>query len=118
MKTGIEIISEERQRQIDVEGYTTEHDDQHDDGSLACAAAAYAWPMEYDGFETIDNPEFPGEVMPSGVDRKDMFPFAPEGWKPSPDDRIRELAKSGALIAAEIDRLQRLKNAANGENDL
>lgn len=26
-------------------------------------------------------------------------------WKPTPDDRIRELAKAGALIATEIDRL-------------
>ena len=33
-----------------------------------------------------------------------------DGWKPTPDDRIRELAKAGALIAAEIDRLQRIQN--------
>jgi len=26
-------------------------------------------------------------------------------WKPTPDDRVRELVKAGALIAAEIDRL-------------
>ncbi|MEM5768085.1 MAG: hypothetical protein AAGU23_06610 [Bacillota bacterium] len=30
-----------------------------------------------------------------------------EKRKPTPDDRIRELKKAGALIAAEIDRLQR-----------
>lgn len=35
------------------------------------------------------------------------------GWialskrKPTPDDRVRELVKAGALVAAEIDRLNR-----------
>jgi hypothetical protein len=38
-----------------------------------------------------------------------LWPFAPERWKPSPSNRIRELVKAGALIAAEIDRLQRTK---------
>jgi hypothetical protein len=30
-------------------------------------------------------------------------------WKPTPNDRIKELTKAGALIAAEIDRLLALK---------
>jgi hypothetical protein len=34
-------------------------------------------------------------------------------WKPS-DDPIRNLVKAGALIAAEIDRLQRRSNAEGG----
>jgi hypothetical protein len=42
-----------------------------------------------------------------------MWPWKPDWWKPSPgtdeEARIRELAKAGALIAAEIDRLQRAK---------
>jgi hypothetical protein len=33
-------------------------------------------------------------------------------WKPTPSDRIRELTKAGALIAAEIDRLKRAEQAA------
>lgn len=32
-------------------------------------------------------------------------PWDNEWWKPSPDDRKRELVKAGALIAAAIDRL-------------
>ena len=37
----------------------------------------------------------------------DLFPKSWDWtwWKPSPNDRIRELSKAGALIAAEIDRI-------------
>ena len=35
MKTGIELIAEERQRQIEVEGWTADHDKWHTDESLA-----------------------------------------------------------------------------------
>ncbi len=49
------------------------------------------------------------------------WPWDPKWWKPlyndeedqTPDEidnRIRELTKAGALIAAEIDRLQRKKD--------
>ena len=37
------------------------------------------------------------------------WPWDESWFKPTPDDRIRELVKAGALILAEIDRLQRLK---------
>ncbi len=38
MKTGIELISEERQRQITDEGFDSDHDDMHSVGELADAA--------------------------------------------------------------------------------
>lgn len=44
MKTGVELIAEERQRQIEVEGWTAERDAQYVDESLAFAAACYAIP--------------------------------------------------------------------------
>lgn len=96
MKTGIELIAEERQRQIEKEGWTPEHDDQHNTGDLALAASAYAFAELYrqttsEGYDTTPH----------------IWPFGRERWKPTPNDRIRELQKSGALIAAEIDRLQR-----------
>lgn len=93
MKTGIELITKERQRQIDVEGWTPEHDDEHVDGQLAKAAACYADPF---GF-------FQG--IPS------RWPWFAEWYKPSANDRVRDLVKAGALIAAEIDRLQRIQSA-------
>lgn len=94
-KTAIDLFEEERQRQIDVEGWTPEHDAKHDTGYLACAAAAYACAEIYRRTtkEGFDN-------MPA------MWPFEREWWKPTPENRIRELQKAGALIAAEIDRLK------------
>lgn len=37
----LRAIADERKRQISAEGYTTEHDDEHTDGSIANAAAHY-----------------------------------------------------------------------------
>lgn len=86
---GIELIAEERLRQVSQEGWTKYHDDRHVYHELAHAAICYAKP----GIraQTPANPP---------------WPWAPEWWKPS-EDRIRNLVKAGALIAAEIDRLQR-----------
>lgn len=96
MKTGIEIIAEERQRQIDVEGWTYKQDDEYLCGELTDAAVCYATRGYWRNSQR--NPAY---YM--------MWPFSQEWWKPTPDDRIRELAKAGALIAAEIDRLQRMQ---------
>ena len=38
----IEDITAERKRQIEVEGWSSEHDDVHTGGEMALAAAAYA----------------------------------------------------------------------------
>lgn len=92
-KTGAELITAERQRQIDVEGYTPAHDEKFTSGSLGAAAASYALP--------------PDSYERTGMDIPLTWPWSGQYWKPSPGDRIRELAKAGALIAAEIDRLQR-----------
>lgn len=114
MKTGIELITEERARQISAEGWTPEHDDDHELGEMACAAACYATPkldrkME-ERVETRDNARGcsdPEEPYPVTVILPALWPWDAEWWKPCPEDRIRELIKAGALIAAEIDRLQR-----------
>lgn len=88
-KTGIELIAEERKRQIEVKGFTVDHDLIWTGGEMAMAACSYARPekksLEYAPME---------------------FPWQQEWWKPCPDDRVRELVKAGALIAAEIDRIQ------------
>ena len=98
MKPATELITEERQRQIEVEGWTPEHDDAHTNGELSLAAASYALAKHH---RNIYKPEF--EFVGTGK----IWPFAKSWWKPTPENRVRELIKAGALIAAEIDRLQR-----------
>lgn len=87
MKTGTELIADERQRQIEVEGWTPEHDSIHTDEELCYAAKSY-----------IESPHIIG-IPPN-------WPWDFEWFKTTPNDRVRELVKAGALIAAEIDRLQ------------
>ena len=53
MKTGIELIKSERERQIEDEGATTEHDDQHGSFELSKAARAYAKTAELMGFTPL-----------------------------------------------------------------
>lgn len=85
--TGIELIAAERQRQIEKEGWTAEHDRQHKNGEMVLAAIAYLMP---------DNLREP---------ITDIWPWDVKYFKPTPNDRERELVKAGALIGAEIDRL-------------
>jgi hypothetical protein len=96
---GSELIAQERKRQINNEGYNDGHDDEHFTGELALVAAYYAM-SEEQRLEELSKSDDPKEP-PTG------FPWDNEYWKPTPDNRIRELVKAGALIAAEIDRLQR-----------
>jgi hypothetical protein len=98
---GAEQIVTERIRQRCTEGWTPEHDDEHVEGELARAAACYAKPAEA---------RWPTRGVPVS------WPWSPGDWKPDPDDRIRELVKAGALIAAEIDRLARARERERGSD--
>lgn len=92
---GATMIGEERSRQVHAEGYTPEHDAEHDDGELIRAAQAYlVTAYRQAAFIPQDG------VPPQG---KNLWPWS-DGWKPS-EDPIPNLVKAGALIAAEIDRL-------------
>jgi hypothetical protein len=84
----------ERQRQITQEGWTPAHDDEHDQGELAMAAACYALPEE-----EREMHEHPEQDFPFG------WPWPGHWWKPG--ERRRDLVKAGALILAEIERLDR-----------
>jgi hypothetical protein len=120
--SGSDLIAEERQRQMDSEGWTAEHDDQWVRGELLNAAICYA---DYALGRVADNPKY----IPLG------WPWDSKWWKPTtewktpetpinevvqsgalwkkPATSIRDLMKAGALIAAEIDRLQRLEEKNN-----
>jgi len=84
-------IDAERQRQVQEEGYTPESDDTYVAGELVNAAIAYL-------------------QAPYTLGVSPFWPWMPEYYKPTPNDRVRELTKAGALIQAEIDRLKRLEN--------
>ncbi|WP_111430800.1 hypothetical protein [Rhodobacteraceae bacterium DSL-40] len=91
MSTGAEAIAEERRRQIEVEGFTAEHDDQYLKGELARSANAL---LRWGRFPQW-RAEPPGDWwLPAAF------------WKPR--DRRANLVRAGAMIAAEIDRLDRL----------
>lgn len=106
MKKGIELITEERRRQVEVEGWTQAHDASHDEDELALAAVCYALP--HDKIQIGDNPVFVNPLIVT-IQRVRFWPWEMKWWRPSPRNRVRELVKAGALIAAEIDRLQSLK---------
>lgn len=93
MKTGIELITEERQRQITEEGYQPYMDERnYPNGELANAAGCYALQPTQRYFSYERN-------CPHA------WPWDTKFWKPSPD-RLRDLVKAGALILAEIERIQ------------
>ncbi|EPN9761189.1 ead/Ea22-like family protein [Klebsiella oxytoca] len=90
----------ERQRQVTAEGWSPKHDDQYKNTELAFAASCYAfhaaaasWDLEDDGIPYDSHP------VPK------QWPWDPSWWKPT--DARRDLVKAGALILAEIDRIDR-----------
>lgn len=90
----------ERQRQVTAEGWSPKHDDQYKNTELAFAASCYAfhaaaatWDLEDDGI--------PYDIHPVPK----QWPWDPSWWKPT--DARRDLVKAGALILAEIERIDR-----------
>ncbi len=114
--TGAERIAAERARQVSAEGYDAAHDDEHDNDSLAMAAACYAAPdriyvrQDYAAGLAFNDP-WPW------AERYDTRPHPNGGNVVAPEkatraQRIRLLEKAGALCAAEIDRLLRSQRKA------
>lgn len=100
-------IMRERERQIEAEGWTIEHDDSHLPGTLAVAGACYA-------LESLN--ATPGPRIGRGIGQAyrqiafdagipKYWPWEPQWWKPK--DERRNLIRAAALIIAEIERLDR-----------
>jgi hypothetical protein len=96
----------ERQRQISVEGWTPEHDDEHGSGEMAGAAASYA--IHANQRQWVIGTEFEPSYALESVPF--IWPWDPEWWKPT--NPRRDLVKAAALILAEIERLDRKGAAA------
>jgi hypothetical protein len=90
----------ERQRQVEVEGWGAAHDDVHHNGELGAAAACYASPHR--AFKAVT---FVGRGYEPITSYRDLWPWRDEWWKPK--DRRADLVRAGALILAEIERLDR-----------
>lgn len=90
----------ERQRQIEVEGFDAARDDEYHGCELAAAAACYAL---CDTLEHVKSLRIGG----AGVS---IWPFPLHWWKST--TYRRNLTKAGALILAEIERLDRAEAKA------
>jgi len=101
--SGSQMIDNERTRQIESEGWTAAHDDEHTECQLLDAAICYAG---MSGSLVMD----PDSGSEARIGLMEVWPWEPSWWKPS-NDPIRNLVKAGALIAAEIDRMQRKSEA-------
>jgi hypothetical protein len=101
--SAIDDIAAERKRQIEAEGWTEAHDDNHARGELARAASSYA----YAGSVKTGRAAILGQPE-SGTDFiMRLWPWDWKWWKPTSQRRDR--VKAGALIVAEIERLDRLE---------
>jgi hypothetical protein len=99
MKNGIQVFSEEQDRQT-THGYGPDHDDLHVEGEIAAGAACYATAntllLKHHTIEEVRDLLLP------------CWPFEPETWKPSADLQTN-LRKAGGMLASEYDRLNRLQ---------
>lgn len=89
----------ERKRQVTREGWTPEHDDQHVNFEMAIAGGLYA-------ISAVDSHHKLRNSAPSA------WPWDRKWWKP--DGPRRDLVKAGALILAEIERLDRAAGIKGG----
>lgn len=103
--SGAAMIAVKRQRQITAHGYDASNDDAYERGQLICAAMCYASVPLLRLTYKPDAAEAQVIEMMSAT-----WPWDEEFWNPDAD-AVENLVNAGALIAAEIDRLQRLSVA-------
>lgn len=116
MKTGIELIAAERQEQIEKHGRTVEDDVKYNHGQFERAG------------EQFNQPQLPSAASQLITQDDDIFrqhfdmpAFYPYGW--NTDIWLKMMNKpykerliiAGALIAAEIDRINSLTKTASNE---
>lgn len=99
LSPAMHAVIAERRRQIEVEGWSLEQDDTHQQGELAAAGATYARHAYAGGYPSYGYG--PGQP-PKG------WPWSHQWWKPA--DFRRNLVKAAALILAEIEKFDRNKS--------
>lgn len=98
LRVAVTDIAAERQRQVDVEGWSEAHDDEHDSYQMARAAGCYAFHASRED-DDGDTGMFVSAAVHHG------WPWDRAWWKPK--SRRTDLVRAGALIVAEIERLDR-----------
>ena len=88
--TGSQLIANERQRQVDSEGWTPEHDDQHGVEILLLAALCYR------------------DAAGDSAAQPTLWPWDAGWWKPK--SRQRNLERAGALYQAAADTAERAQD--------
>lgn len=83
--TAIDLVKEEREKQINKHGYTAVYDRQHPKKAVLYGALAYLNSIIYSSNVGIED-----------------WPFKEESFKPEGD--IKNLVKAAAMIIAEIDK--------------
>lgn len=102
--TVIDEIAAERRRQVEAEGWTSAHDDQHTDGSLARAAACYA--AHASAYARVGDDAGLVAYQTADTPRREYgWPWSMEWWKPKTPRR--DLVRAAALLVAEIERIDR-----------
>lgn len=92
LSNAVQSVIAERQRHQSVEGWTPEHDDQYSKSQLLWASSCY-----------VMNAIHPFNRIPFD------WPWDSRWWKPT--SQRRDLVKAGALILAEIERIDRQEAA-------
>ena len=107
----MELIAEERQEHFTKHGKTADHDDQLYNGELTDAAVICAtdtviyYKREYANGVIFEVLRMDGWNLPVKYKGNVLL----DNDKCSSKKRVHQLKVAGALIAAEIDRIQRLK---------
>ncbi len=110
-KAALDVLAE-RRRQVASEGFDAQHDDLHTEGQLAEAACNYAGAAavttKLGGELYTARPPFNNWTCPT-------WPWDHAWWKPGETRRM--LVKAGALIIAEIERLDRASALSGTHED-
>lgn len=107
--SALDDVAAERRRQIEVEGWSADHDDLHDSGQMARAAAWYTMNASYVGrsdcLNDVADTHHELHKIFSAEHSAFSWPWLRKWWKPK--NARHDLVKAAALIVAEIERIDR-----------
>lgn len=107
---GVIIVMAERKRCIQMEGFDATRDDGYTNGELARAAQCYEREPADRKMRRMTPEEYKApDNYNDSIEVPESWPWSPSWWKTG--DRVRDLAKAGALYLAEADRLKRAGDA-------